>query len=136
MGWPVSVSFLLPLSGNGVTCDRKCRGVRLSRFVVLPSQALLLLSMHVEGVWKGVGTVHRWTDCGVLVLRALIYIWCTRNYSLHFVALWLLCVPPGLTFSNSTFCPHSVFMCFVWIWEQTAIISLYSINWLVFITEI
>jgi len=30
---------------------------------------------------------------------------------------------------------HSVFMCFVWIWEQTAIISLYSINWLVFITE-
>ena len=36
---------------------------------------------------------------------------------------------------NSTFCPHSVFMCFVWIWEQTAIISLYSIDWLVFITE-
>ena len=32
----------------------------------------------------------------------------------------------SLTFSNSTFCPHSVF---VWIW---AIISLYSINWLVF----
>ena len=41
----------------------------------------------------------------------------------------------SLTFSNSTFCPHSVFTCFVWIWEQTAIISLYIINWLVFITE-
>ena len=26
-------------------------------------------------------------------------------------------------------------MCFVWIWEQTDIISLYSINWLVCITE-
>ena len=26
-------------------------------------------------------------------------------------------------------------MCFVWIWEQTAIISLYSINWMVFVTE-
>ena len=26
-------------------------------------------------------------------------------------------------------------MCFVWIWEQTAIISLYNINWLVFITQ-
>ena len=26
-------------------------------------------------------------------------------------------------------------MCFVWVWEQTAIISLYSINWLVCITE-
>ena len=31
--------------------------------------------------------------------------------------------------------PHGVFMCFVWIWEQTAIISTYSINWLVCITE-
>ena len=39
----------------------------------------------------------------------------------------------SLTFSNSTFCPHSVFMCFVLIWEQTAIISLY--NWLVCIIE-
>jgi len=36
---------------------------------------------------------------------------------------------------NSTFCPHSVFMCFVWIWEQTAIISPYSVNWLVFVAE-
>ena len=36
---------------------------------------------------------------------------------------------------NSTFCPHSVSMCFVWISEQTAIISLYSINRLVCITE-
>jgi hypothetical protein len=40
-----------------------------------------------------------------------------------------------LHFKNSTFCPHSVFMCLVWISEQTAIISLYSINGLVFITE-
>jgi len=52
-----------------------------------------------------------------------------------FWTLSLMCAPPGLTFTNSTFCPHSVFMCFVWISEQTAIISLYSINWLVFITE-
>ena len=37
--------------------------------------------------------------------------------------------------ANFRFCPHSVFMCFVWIWEQTAIISLYSINGQVFITE-
>ena len=26
-------------------------------------------------------------------------------------------------------------MCFVWIWEQRAIISLYNINWLIFITR-
>jgi hypothetical protein len=41
----------------------------------------------------------------------------------------------SLTFNNSTFCPHRVFMCFVYISEKTAIISLYSINWLVCITE-
>jgi hypothetical protein len=29
---------------------------------------------------------------------------------------------------NSTFCPHSVFVCFVWNSAQTAIILLYSIN--------
>jgi len=52
-----------------------------------------------------------------------------------FRALWSFQVPPGWTFNNSTFCPHSVFVCSVWIAEQTAIISLYSINWLVFITE-
>jgi hypothetical protein len=36
---------------------------------------------------------------------------------------------------HSSFSPHSVFMCFVWISEQTAIISLYKVNWLVCITE-
>jgi hypothetical protein len=40
-----------------------------------------------------------------------------------------------VTICTATFCPHSVFMCFVWILEQTAFISLYSINWLVCITE-
>ena len=36
---------------------------------------------------------------------------------------------------NCTFCPQSDFMCSVWVTQQTAIISLYNINWLVFITE-
>jgi len=31
--------------------------------------------------------------------------------------------------------PTHLYLCFVWIWEQTAIISLYNINCLVFITE-
>ena len=30
---------------------------------------------------------------------------------------------------------HTVFMCFVFMWEQTATCATYSINWLVFITE-
>ena len=41
----------------------------------------------------------------------------------------------SLTFNNPTFCSHSVFICFLWISEQTAIISIYNINWLVFIIE-
>ena len=41
----------------------------------------------------------------------------------------------SLTFSNSTFCSHGVFMCFARIWEQTAIISPYNINWLVSICK-
>ena len=32
--------------------------------------------------------------------------------------------------------PHTVFMCFVFIWEQTATCATYSINWLVFITVV
>ena len=31
--------------------------------------------------------------------------------------------------------PHTVFMCFVFIWEQTATCASYTINRLVFITE-
>ena len=36
------------------------------------------------------------------------------------------------TVKNSTFCLETVFMCFVWISEQTAIISLYNNKWLNF----
>jgi hypothetical protein len=38
-------------------------------------------------------------------------------------------VPPGLTFTNPTFFPHSVFMCLYRSQKKTAIISLYSIDW-------
>jgi hypothetical protein len=41
----------------------------------------------------------------------------------------------GLTFKKPISRPHSLCVCFVWISEQTAIISLYSINRLVFIKE-
>ena len=34
--------------------------------------------------------------------------------------------------TNPTFCPHYLYSYVVWISEQTAIISLYNINWLVF----
>jgi hypothetical protein len=67
--------------------------------------------MHRKGL-------HHW-GTPVLTLYSPVVTICTASLTLH----------------NSTFCTHSVFMCFVWIWEQTAIISLYSIDWLVFVTE-
>ena len=36
--------------------------------------------------------------------------------------------PSTVTLKKPTFCPHSVFVCSVWISEQIAIISLYNIN--------
>ena len=82
-----------------------------------------------SGEWTGASRAGYWYGEGVLVLG---------DNLLHIV----LCSPvvtictASLTLNNSRFCPHSVFMCFVWISEQTVIISLYNINWLVFITEI
>jgi len=51
-------------------------------------------------------------------------------------AQWLPYEPLRLTFSNSAFCPHSIFICFVWIWEQTAFISVYNINLLAFMRSL
>ena len=58
---------------------------------------------------------------------------------------WLVCisetvcvycaVQTGSLYVIPRFAHTVVFMCFVWISEQTAIISLYNINWLVCITE-
>jgi len=47
---------------------------------------------------------------------------------------WCLYVPSPLTPEDFSYCVY-IFMCFVWISEQTAIISLYKINWLGFLTE-
>jgi hypothetical protein len=65
----------------------------------------------------------------------------TEIFNVLLKAFWQIKVPrifyasPHVTFRNSTSCPHSVFTCFVWTWEQTATCATYSINWLVFITE-
>jgi len=86
---------------------------------------------------------------GHYMYRTMVTI-CTSQWSLHvphnghymYSTAVTLCtaqrslyVPPAVTSNNSTFCAHSEFMCFVWISDQTAIISPYSINSLVFITE-
>ena len=85
--------------------------------------------------WKAIGispvAIRLKSVCIKQILCAKIFMFYWEKLQVQ----WSLYVPRGLTFTNSTFCPHSVIMCFVWIWEQTAIVSLYSIDWLVFITE-
>ena len=87
--------------------------------------------------WKINSCKSQWSlyvpHSGHYMYRAVVTI-CTAQWSLY--------VPHSGHYTyrqfnthNSTFCPHTVFMCFVWISEQTAIISLYNINWLVFIIE-
>jgi hypothetical protein len=65
--------------------------------------------------------------CDVLgvSIAALKHLMPTSHYMYRTVVT--ICTTSS-TFNNSTFCPHSVFMCFVWISEQTAIIPLYNIN--------
>ena len=55
----------------------------------------------------------------------------TNRYLLPLQSSVVTICTTSLTFNTSMFCPHSVFVCFGWIWEQTAIISLHRINWLV-----
>ena len=89
--------------------------------------------------------IYNSTFCPHSVFMCSVWIWeQTAIISLYSIN-WLVCITETecvycagtdwIFIYNSTFCPHSVFICFVWIWERTAIISLYSINWLVFITE-
>ena len=85
----------------------------------------LLLDTEVRGQWQARSYAVR---------ISVRHNECQNNYLSK--VQWSLYVPPCSTWGNSAVCSHSVFMCFAWIWEQTTIISLYSINWLVFIAEI
>jgi len=54
-----------------------------------------------------------------LTFESLLVTWCTNRFK-H---------------STIVHSAHTVFVCFVFIWEQTAACATYSINWLVFITK-
>jgi hypothetical protein len=59
-----------------------------------------------------------------------------RSYAGHilfqpFKTLWLFHILPGLTLTNFMFCPAECTRFSLWIWEKAAIISPYSINWLI-----
>ena len=108
--WRMRVAWWIPKATN--TLSRICNTYCFSLQQWLHERASLLPYTYIA--------------CRVFITETECVYCAVRTGSLYTACL---------TFSNSTFCPHSVFMCFVWISEQTATISLYSINWLVFITE-
>ena len=87
-------------------------------------------------------TLHLCVLCGSqnkqrLFPHTTVTDWCLKPRGSVFTARYGLglYIQSGLTLNNSTFCPHTVCTCFAWISEQTPIISPYSSNWLVFISE-
>ena len=110
--------------------DRKCSNARRGEFSD-PSFKIKLYQYELG--WRFTPLLISFICPPLIIFRPI-------RSTLDWFTSWLLeysgyYMTACLTFNNSTFCPHSVFMCFVWIWKQTAIISLYSINWLVCITE-
>ena len=85
-----------------------------------------LLSGCAYSAW-----VHDILRVQIRRLRSII-----ASYFISELPATLLCNPvvtvctTSLTFNNTTFCPHSVFVCFVWNWEETAIISWLSSCWI------
>jgi hypothetical protein len=71
-----------------------------------PRRAVAVAAREVRNSWGLCETFC--LHYGYYTIRSPVVTICTAN----------------LTFNNSTFCPHSAFICFMWIWEQTAIISL------------
>ena len=94
-------------------------------FTALPSVQVLPPASYVV---EGLTAQCKWMVSNSLTLESL-------DPMCLFIAQCFLYAAPRLTFSSTTFCPHRVFLCFVWSWQHTAIISLYSINWLVSVTD-
>ena len=81
-----------------------------------------MASTSIVTLLRSTQSTVRMTQC---IYTPIIRLKPTGNYVYHQFSIQQFYVLPTQT----------AFMCFVWISEQTAIVSLYSINWLVCITE-
>jgi hypothetical protein len=80
----------------------------------------LLDSEHISAVNAVIfAVVEQCTCTWIIFVRVMAFI--------VLLTYLILDAPTGLTFNNSTFCPHSVFMCIVFISDQTAIFTLCNI---------
>ena len=77
----------------------------IQQFYVLPTQCMCFVC-----TWEQTAIISLYSFNWLVFITEMECVYCAvRTGSLY---------TASLTFSNSTFCPHSVFMCFVWIWEQ------------------
>jgi len=81
----------------------------------------LVFITEMKSVYSAVrtGSLNKAVCASSLTFYSLLVTWCTNRSNI----------------STTAHSAHTVFMCFVFIWEQTATCATYSTNWLVFITE-
>ena len=107
------------------------------RYVTLRYFQIFSLDSPVASAWRLLWTDYCTPYSPAVTIctaqRSLLHVPHSGHYYMYRPVV-TICTT-SLAFNISTFCTHCVLMCFVWIWEQTAIISLYSTNWLVCITE-
>ena len=93
----------------------------IQQFYVLPTQRIYVFCVDLR------------TNSDYFPIQHKLIVFYNRDLTLYSPVVTIRTT--SFTFNNSTFYPHSVFMCFVWLSEQIATISLYSIDWLDFIIE-
>ena len=88
-------------------------------------------------------TSEKYTSSGgnsIFKIVSLSLIILSNENAIHKVALWRFKAyrfrdAPTVYHSTTLRSAHTLFMCFVLIWEQAATCATYTINWLVFIIE-
>jgi len=93
------------------------RQFKIRKFYVLASQCIYVFCVDLTTNSDYFHIEQHLTDIYIQIL----------NFYTSVVTMCTTC----LCFSYSNYYQLSVLLCFVWIWEQTAIISLYNIKWLV-----
>jgi hypothetical protein len=90
-------------------------------------------------IWEKTAIISLYSIKWLVFIAEIVF---TARYGLNLRVVYINPSKPSgqymyrqFNIKNSTFCSHSVFMCFMWIWEPTAIISLYSFDWF-FLTDI
>ena len=104
-------------------CSHRYRTDRPTALQPAPCTSLFPFSEIAAALYFLYVTVQFWSQLRPILT---VSVGCTCVLQLHIVGHLTLLSPvvtictTSLTFNNSTFCPHSVFMCFVWIWEQNS----------------